>query len=343
MIGNNTRMKISRATYEVVFVDFLEGNLSDKEIQDLVDFLDQNPDLEEELKELSMYSKHSNTSENIHPSHFNSNNLKKEVVLDGSISNFEELCISFYEGLLSESEEQKLLELVESDSNLYDSFELYSHVKFEPDQAVIYPNKKDLKRSKKVSLVNYISYAASIVIVFGLVFYIQNIKDNPTQNIGTNEYASSSYSFMDYPKVGFFKEETISNTILTSSNDIKSNIEKSKPDIKKVKKNNTVVQIPAQEDFFIDKIEHEDNADDFYYSRKGKLAYSSPTELESYLSKIFANQKNNETFSNFGKSNINSHSVKEGNTFKSINPSQLAISLDPTQYQKRILGSQPIE
>jgi hypothetical protein len=43
-------MKITRDNYEVFFLDFLEGNLKVDQIDQFLDFLNQNPDLKEELQ-----------------------------------------------------------------------------------------------------------------------------------------------------------------------------------------------------------------------------------------------------------------------------------------------------
>ena len=42
-------MKITRENYELFFVDYLDNKLSDSNILELMAFLAQNPDLEEEL------------------------------------------------------------------------------------------------------------------------------------------------------------------------------------------------------------------------------------------------------------------------------------------------------
>ena len=42
-------MKINRNNYEAFFIDYLEGNLDEKMVDDFIEFLQQNPDLKEEL------------------------------------------------------------------------------------------------------------------------------------------------------------------------------------------------------------------------------------------------------------------------------------------------------
>ena len=42
-------MKITRDNYESFFIDYIEGNLPENMIDQFLDFLNQNPDLKEEL------------------------------------------------------------------------------------------------------------------------------------------------------------------------------------------------------------------------------------------------------------------------------------------------------
>ena len=43
-------MKITRQNYEAYFIDYLEGNLDEQLVDVFIDFLQQNPDLKEELE-----------------------------------------------------------------------------------------------------------------------------------------------------------------------------------------------------------------------------------------------------------------------------------------------------
>ena len=42
-------MKIDRNNYEAYFIDYLEGNLDETLVNDFIEFIQQNPDLKEEL------------------------------------------------------------------------------------------------------------------------------------------------------------------------------------------------------------------------------------------------------------------------------------------------------
>ena len=55
-------MKITRENYESFFIDYLDGFLDEKLIDDFIEFLQQNPDLKEEL---SLFENVSVDAENI--------------------------------------------------------------------------------------------------------------------------------------------------------------------------------------------------------------------------------------------------------------------------------------
>src|SRR5680860_40980 len=49
-------MEINRNNYETYFIDYLEGNLNELLVNDFIEFLQQNPDLKEELSHFETLS-----------------------------------------------------------------------------------------------------------------------------------------------------------------------------------------------------------------------------------------------------------------------------------------------
>jgi len=49
-------MRITRDNYEVFFIDYLDGTLDDTRIDEFLEFLQQNPDLKEELQKIKLFS-----------------------------------------------------------------------------------------------------------------------------------------------------------------------------------------------------------------------------------------------------------------------------------------------
>lgn len=356
-------MNITRDTYESYFVDYLDQNLTDKQLEALVDFLDSNPDLELELKELTSFSKQQDTVQIENKAFdFDKSALIKSSIFDEDLSNFDELCISFYEGLLNDKEEQYLLELTHSRTDLLNTFEAYGHTQTKADLSITYPNKEDLKQHKKIALHQYFSYAASLIFVLGFIFYIQDGNDiSPTES--PVQFASNHTSYMDYPKVGFFEEKaqvTLSkepvetkpieaiNNSTTKVEDYNSKAIEDQEVNKAIRK---IITIPADyfntEDNSLEDVDPYDNS--IYYSRKGKLAYNSLTDLEKHLAKVFKDKKIDKRsissemlpLEQNKKNNEKSTEINPLNSYN--NQIQLATSIDPSLFQKRILGSQPIK
>jgi len=355
-------MNITRDTYESYFVDYLDQKLSDKELKALVDFLDQNPDLELELKELTEFSKQEQSIQKEDNSFgFDKSSLMKSSIFDEDLSNFDELCISFYEGLLNEKEEQYLLELTHSRKDLLETFETYAFTQTKPDLSIEYPNKEDLKQRKKIALHQYFSYAASLIFVLGFVFYIQDGNETLTTETSV-QYANNHSSYMDYPKVGFFEEKalvtlskepyevkTVANQTLSDKQKIenKNNTTEDQEVKKEIKK---IITIPADYYNTEELYEEPENLDNsIYYSRKGKLAYNNLTDLEKHLAKVFKDKKIDKSsirsemlpIERVKKNDINTFEISPLNNYN--NPIKMATSIDPSIFQKRILGSQPIK
>ncbi len=332
-------MNITRNTYESFFIDYLEGNLSDNEIKLLIQFLDTNPDLEEELRDLTSFSRQQeNSLKNTKP--FSSKSLKKEPIFNESQSNFDELCIAFYEGLLNEKEEIQLLELVDSQEDLKITFDSYALTKAKPNEAINYPNKSSLKKQKKIVWHQYVSYAASILFVLGFIFYTQNNK-TVQEKSKASSYAESTQKEPPAIKSSNNKANTYIHKPIKEDN-----IKIAKNKYHTIKNQNPVNQthktIPVSYDQEV--LEDFEDNNPLSYSRKGKLAYANLSELEQHLNKIFAekeidkNLKISKEIKAHKKSlfsqNYGSLGIFNGNF-------QLATTIDPIQYRKQILGSQP--
>lgn len=356
-------MNITRDTYESYFIDYLDQNLTDKQLRTLVDFLDQNPDLELELKEMTSFSKQQNTIQTEDQAfEFDKTALIKSSIFDEDLSNFDELCISFYEGLLNDKEEQYLLELTDSRSELLNTFETYGHTQAKANLSITFPNKNSLKQHKKIALHQYFSYAASLIFVLGFIFYIQDGNQLSSEE-NTVQFANNNTSYMDYPKVSFFEEkaqitlskEPFKKKPVETKNNIKTEvIESSIAPIEDEQVNKAIrkiITIPADyfntEDNNLEDTDPYDNS--IYYSRKGKLAYNSLTDLEKHLAKVFKDKKIDKSsirsemlpIEQLKKNDIKTFEINPLNNYN--NPIQLATSIDPNLFQKRILGSQPIK
>lgn len=335
-------MRIDRNTYESIFIDFLDGQLSDENIKSLISFLDQNPDLEEELKDLTAFRK-SQTNEVNEIHSFNSDSLKKEPILTDEDSNFEELCIAFYEGLLNEKEEFHLIELTENNEALKKTFKSYSHTIAKSDLSIAYPNKKSLKRHKKIGIYQYASYAASILFIVSFIF-IMNGNDAEQMNNST-QYTSNTNSYMDYPKVDLLKHQPHTTSSVPAEEKL-AEVKQTQLAVASVLSNTKIPETKnVSVNYDLEQIEDFNENSPLSYSRNGKLSYSNLTELELHLQKIFKEKSINKAsiqdeFSN--SSDINMDDAQQDIRPRN-NAIQLATSFNPLQHQKQILGSQPIK
>jgi len=323
-------MIIDRNTYESVFIDYLDGKLSDSDLKILISFLDNNPDLEQELKDLTSFSKQLKTS-SYSTEKVDFSNLKRNNILKEEESNFDELCISFHEGLLNEKEEEIFLETVENDELLLHTFETYSHTFIKADKTIEFPNKSALKKHKKILWHQYASYAASLIFVLGFIFFIQDKKENEQIDKNPN-YALNSY--MDYPKVECLKNIEFAST--NRPNKLKEDESTNSNNFSK-----TIREKHISRPVEYNNIELNNSN---FISRKGKLAYSNFTDLEIYLNKIFEEKGINNSALDHNIEKIkNSNQSNPVNSLNQIGNFRLATSIDPIEFQKQILGSQPIE
>jgi len=174
--------EVNRNNYEVFFMDYLDGNLSSSQEVILQSFLEKNPELKKELKNFEQLTI---PDESIH---FEEKKLLKKstYVNDRLQSNFDELCIAYTEGDLTNKEkllfEASIKDSVEKKSTL----KKYQHTKLKADTSVIFPEKKTLKKSGLVfSLKKFypsIALAASVLILIALYFFIPKTPDNLYQD-----------------------------------------------------------------------------------------------------------------------------------------------------------------
>lgn len=157
-------MKIDRNNYETFFIEYLDGNFPLGEIDLLLDFLSENPDLAEELKGLEKIK--------VQPaSHFQTDfdHLKKSDFDLPEI--FEETCIRAVENDLSPSAWLEFQNYIQQHSDHKKTFELYRLTISEPDSFIIYNQKNRLLKRKKVNVFNY-WYAVAAIFIFGLILFL---------------------------------------------------------------------------------------------------------------------------------------------------------------------------
>ena len=181
-------MKIDRNNYEIFFVEYLDGTLPVEQIDDMLDFLQKNPDLANELKDLEKIKLEA--PEEIFPL---KNSLKRSDLDMTDL--FEETCIRSIEGDLSAKEELNFKRSINKKQKA--TYNLYQATISEPNLLITYPKKEQLRKSKN-RIIAPIWYAVAASIVLGAFIFIST--DNRTNNSNTETVANVINETYSTPK-----------------------------------------------------------------------------------------------------------------------------------------------
>jgi hypothetical protein len=169
-------MKPDRSNYEIWFIDWLDGNLDAQQVEELNIFLDKNPDLREEFKELTpVVIEHSDRQ------YKNKESLLKSPA-DISDSQFEYLCVAFLENDLSSEQKAELIELTEQNADRKRSLELIQKTRISP-VSLTYANKSNLLREtplQKVFRLSIIGLSAAAVITLIISVFLSTPREIST-------------------------------------------------------------------------------------------------------------------------------------------------------------------
>ncbi len=163
------RENISRSNYEVFFIDYLEGNLSEEEIRSLEDFLLSNPDLRSELEGLETVILTPGDEKLENPENLKYPDLSTPV----TDANFPFFCIAENEGDLNPEMQQELYKYLRANPGKQKERLQFSKLYLVPDPAIHFPEKHKLKKGLFIRYrrewVTGLSIAASIALL--LVFF----------------------------------------------------------------------------------------------------------------------------------------------------------------------------
>ncbi len=159
-------MTIDRHNYEIFLIDYLDGKLTPSQVQELMAFLNINPDIKDEFEGIKDTIVE---GEQILFPHKPA--LKKEkFIMSGIESEFDYLCISSIEGDISPKEEHLLAEYFAADEKWGKEFQLYKHTKLSPNKEEKFQHKNFLKRAKiihlRVGTLRVITTAAAAMLLF---------------------------------------------------------------------------------------------------------------------------------------------------------------------------------
>ncbi len=168
-------MNINLHNYEAWFLDYMEGNLNEQQVADLLLFLENHPDLKKEFdQDFSDIS--------LEPEELTFNlkdNLKKPMLIN--CATVDDFMIAENEGLLGLNEIKELDEYV-VENHLENDRKLYKAVYLQKTNAFKFPNKQKLKKGG-ITIPLFIRYAAAAAILLLITFaWLLNRNENSTQN-----------------------------------------------------------------------------------------------------------------------------------------------------------------
>lgn len=157
-------MKINRNNYETFFIDYLEGNLDEKLVDDFIEFIQQNPDLKEEMELINSVTLKPDQAE------FNKKeNLYKEK-LDIE-SEFSRMAIAELEGDLSDSEKKEFEEYLSYHPEKQKDKALFAKTKLYPDKNIVFKNKSKLRRNSVGRSIFLWAGRVAAVLIVALISY----------------------------------------------------------------------------------------------------------------------------------------------------------------------------
>jgi hypothetical protein len=162
-------MRITRDNYESFFLDYLEGNLEENMIDQFLDFLEQHPDLKEELDLFE------NTPLPKEPVVFKD---KQALYKSPGHENesFDRKAVAYMEGDLKEQDRRSFEASLERNPMLKQQYALFEKTRLTADPGIRFTQKKKLyRKSATILLINWVGRAAAIlVLLFGINSLFRN-------------------------------------------------------------------------------------------------------------------------------------------------------------------------
>ena len=168
-------MHIERSKYEIWLIDWLDGNLSEIQVEQLQHFLSENPDLMEEFDELSLF--------NLKPTEksFPNKNQLQKTTANLSGSQLEYLSVAYLEKDLSHDEQTELKENIELDPEKKKLFELIQKMRLSPVSLSYKHRKRLIRRTFAGNVIRLSLVGLSAAAIISLVIITSISKPGPQQ------------------------------------------------------------------------------------------------------------------------------------------------------------------
>jgi len=176
-------MDINRNNYEEYFLLYADNELTDSEKAEVLIFLKQNKDLEQEFRMIHhTICKPDATVEMADKSFLFRGNAGMFI----NENNYEEIFVLYHDNELTDKQKKETEDFLSQHAPLRNEFELIGLARLVPEDALIFPNKKKLykkeKTGKVVPVVFWRALVAAVFIGFGLwiaLLYIQKGRQKP--------------------------------------------------------------------------------------------------------------------------------------------------------------------
>lgn len=157
-------MKITRENYEPFFLDYLEGNLDKLLVDDFIEFLQQNPDLKEELQLFEVVTIPTDKLE------FGAKDKLYRYTYDQP-EIFEQIAIAWLEGDLEEQEAAKFMAYVENNPNRKSELKRFEATQLVPDLSVTFEKKEKLYHQPVIRPILFWAMRVAAVLLIALALW----------------------------------------------------------------------------------------------------------------------------------------------------------------------------
>jgi hypothetical protein len=179
-------MQIDRSNYEIWFIDWLDGNLNSLHVEQLKLFLEQNPDLREELDDLTSLNLVSPTASFLHKEH-----LKKSPS-DITEDQFEYLCAAYLENDLAVSQKKELEDIINADPDRKKTFDLTQKTIIAPQEISYKHKKRLLRRSPLQTVIPIAAIGLSAAAAISIIIIIYSV----IPGASTKKQINTAHNFM---------------------------------------------------------------------------------------------------------------------------------------------------
>ena len=177
---------ITRDNYESFFIDYLDGNLPESMIDQFLDFLNQNPDLKEELhlfEEVMLPEE---------PVVFSDKKQLHKSSADES-RRFENKAIAHMEGDLDSEEQMAFMKYLATHPELKREYDLFAQTRLTPDSEIHFPDKRKLyHKSGRTIVLTWVARVAAVVVLAWGINSVMNMQNNTGPQNQKQEFAAVS-------------------------------------------------------------------------------------------------------------------------------------------------------